>query len=124
MAGMGLKPIIALFLGLLIQLSQVQLCSSDVAAPPCATVPDSMACCDGLKSCHCAKDSDSDQKPAPLAVAAVDLKLLLSKVPETPCFAALISPPDDSVLGAASVSQVCGGYAGVPLSVAFCCFVI
>lgn len=121
---MGLKPIIALFLGLLIQLSQVQLCPGDVAAPPCATAPESMACCEGLKSCHCAKDNDSDQKPAPLAVVAVDLKLLLSRAPETPCFAAFIYSPDDSVLGAASGSRVCGGYAGVPLSVAFCCFVI
>ena len=124
MRDMGLKPIIALFLGLLIQWSQVQVCSVDVAAPPCATAPDSMACCNGLKSCHCAKDSDSDQKPAPLVAAAVDLKLLLSKAPETPCLAVLVFPPNDSVLGAASVSRVCGGYAGVPPSVAFCCFVI
>ena len=121
---MEVRAIIALFLGLLIQLSQVQLCSGDVAAPPCATTVDSMACCEGLKSCHCANESNSDQKPAPLTVVAVDLKLLLTTAPETLSVAALVSLPEDSVLGAASASRVCGGFAGVPLSVAFCCFVI
>ena len=121
---MSFRLVIALFMGLFIQLSQVQTFGVVLTDGPCAKAAQSMDCCEGLKSCHCANESDSDQKPAPLTVVEVDLKLLLTTAPETSSVAALVSLPEDSVLGAASVSRVCGGFAGVPLSVAFCCFVI
>jgi hypothetical protein len=121
---MDRRLFIALFLGLLIQLSYVQVCGGGPTAEPCGTAALPMGCCEGLKSCPCAEESRSDQTPAPLTVVAVDLKWHLLKAAETPACAALISPPEDSESSAAPITRVCGGFAGVPLSVAFCSFVI
>lgn len=121
---MSFRLVIALFMGLFIQLSQVQTFGAGLTDGPCAKAAQSMDCCEGLKSCHCAKDNDSDQKPAPLAVVELDLKLLFSKAPEAVSLATLIPPTQHSVLVAASVYRIGGGFAGVPLSVAFCSFVI
>ena len=122
---MGFNSVIAVFLGLLIQLTQVQLFSGDGAAPPCIKMGNSMGCCESVKSCHCLEDSDPDQQSTPLTVAAVDSKLLLSRAPETDPVSVFISPTDSSILVASPTSRVCGGFfAGVPVSVAFCSFVI
>lgn len=120
---MNLKSIIALFMGLVIQFSQVQASLAAGTAKSCGR-GESMSCCDGLKSCPCASEGDSDQKPAPLAPVAVDLKWLVSKPAEPQTLEALISPPSDAVVPAATGPEFAGGYAGVPLSVAFCRFVI
>ena len=121
---MGMRSIVALFLGLLIQLSQVQSCLAAEPAKPCATKAHPGCCCDGMRSCPCAKDSDQNQKPAPLIPAALDLKLLISKTPGTHGLDALIPPPAAAVVFTASSPKSRNGFAGVPLSVAFCRFVI
>ncbi len=121
---MTFKSIIALLMGLVIQLSQVPSCLAAEPANPCAKSSQRMTCCEGSKSCPCAKESDQKQKPAPLVPSQVDLKLLISKAPESTRLAASISPPADAVLVAASALENRSAYAGVPLSVAFCRFVI
>lgn len=118
---MVLKAVIALFLGLVIQFSQVQ---SALAASiyACGDMEQSMSCCEG--SCPCISETDSDQKPAPLIPATLDLKWLVSKPQEADRFIAMVSPPAASVLPIAGARESRPGYSGVPLSVAFCSFVI
>jgi hypothetical protein len=121
---MGIRSIIALFMGLVIQLSQVQ---TSVAAEPtksCGTSAHRTDCCEGLKSCPCATKSDSKEKPAPLVPAAVDLKLFVSKASGPGSYEAFHFPPTDSVFFNTTRLDSRSGYAGVPLSVAFCSFVI
>jgi hypothetical protein len=121
---MDFRTVIALFMGLLIQLSQVQTCVAGGAIPPCATTTHSMACCDGVKSCPCAKSGESNQKPSLPVAAAVDLKWLVSNTDESDLPGTSVSPPIDAAHPAASVSEFHSGFLGVPLSVAFCRFVI
>ncbi len=121
---MVIKSVIALLLGLVIQLSQVPSCLAGETAKPCATSAQRMDCCKDMKSCPCVKGSNQKQKPTPLIPESVDLKFLFSKAPETPRLDALIVPPADTVLATASALEIRNGYSGVPLSVAFCCFVI
>lgn len=121
---MDFRTVIALLMGLLIQLSQVQTCVAGGVIPSCATTARSMACCDGVKSCPCAKSSESNQKPALPAAAAIELKWLVSETAENDLPGTSVSPPNDAVRPAATVSEFRSGFAGVPLSVAFCRFVI
>ncbi|MBK1817385.1 hypothetical protein JIN84_17325 [Luteolibacter yonseiensis] len=121
---MAIKSIIALFLGLVIQLSQVQL---GPAAEPVKSCDNGqfMSCCDGLQSCPCAKESDPDQKPSPLIPAGVDLKWLVSKVSEPASLDSPTNPQSETlVVFAASQTDTRCAFEGVPLSVAFCRFVI
>jgi hypothetical protein len=125
MHGMHIKSIIALFMGLVIQLSQVQAsCMASGSAKSCGTETQAMSCCDGLESCPCADEGDSNQTPTPLTPAAVDLKPLISPAPERISPAALFPPRTDAVVPTASWVELRSGFSGVPLSVAFCRFVI
>lgn len=117
-----LSSIFCLFLGLVIQLSPVQPCQEGDVESKCVDV--GMSCCSGLQSCPCAKESEPDQQPAPVFPPATDLKLLISKAPGTDHPAALIFPPEDVPDLAGTSVESGNGYAGVPLSVAFCSFVI
>jgi hypothetical protein len=121
---MDFRTVIALLMGLLIQLSQVQTCVAGGVIPSCATTARSMACCDGIKSCPCAKSSESSQKPDLPSAAAVELKWLVSKTGETDLPGTSVSPSKDAARPAATVSEFYSGFVGVPLSVAFCRFVI
>ena len=121
---MGIRSIIALFMGLVIQLSQMQVCVATEPAKSCATSGHRMGCCEGLESCPCAKKSDPSEKPAPLVPAAVDLKLFVSKASGPGCLDVIHFPRSIRVLGSAARRESKTGYAGVPLSVAFCRFVI
>ena len=122
---MVIKSIIALLLGLVIQLSQVPSCLAGEAEKPCATSAQGMDCCKDAESCPCFEESDQKpQKPTPLIPESVDLKFLYSKAPETTRLEALIVPPGEAVLATASALEIRNGYSGVPLSVAFCRFLI
>lgn len=121
---MDVRSIIALFMGLVLQLSQVQTCLATEAAKPCATQARLMSCCEGLKTCPCAKKSRENQKPTPLLPASGELKLLLSKAPEPSRLGAFVSPPAAAKAVVATPALGWSAYAGVPLSVAFCRFVI
>ena len=83
-----------------------------------------MSCCEQLDSCPCAKESRENEKPAPLLPAGVDLKVFLSKAPEALRSGTRPSPATESKMALVSPAPCRTGYAGVPLSVAFCRFVI
>ena len=121
---MNFKAIIALLMGLVIQLSQVQTCLAATSIGAVGAEAHSMCCCEGLLSCPCASDRSPDQKPAPLIPAAADLKLLISKTPESSSLDAPISIHPAAVVATASRAEARSAYAGVPLAVAFCRFVI
>ncbi|MEO5915391.1 MAG: hypothetical protein ABIS50_14250 [Luteolibacter sp.] len=121
---MDIRSIIALFMGLVIQLSQVQTSVAAESVKTCATSAQRMDCCEGLKSCPCAKKTEQREKPAPLIPTAVDLKLFVSKATGSGSFEAFYFPPTDTAFFSASRLESKVGYAGVPLSVAFCRFVI
>ncbi len=121
---MWIKSVIALFMGLVIQLSQVQSCLAADAAKVAGTPSHSMSCCAGEKSCPCAKKSDPAQKPAPLIPVAPELKWLVSKTPEANNLVVRVAPPTDAVQIAAAERKAYRGFSGVRLSVAFCLFVI
>lgn len=121
---MNVKAIIALLMGLVIQLSQVQSCVAAIPAGPSEAEAHSMCCCDGLKSCPCASDRSGNEQPAPLIPATVDLKLLVAKAAGTNSFDVPVSPRSATVVATASHPEARSAYAGVPLSVAFCRFVI
>ena len=121
---MSIKSIIALFMGLVIQWSQVQSCVAAISAAPSGAKASPRCCCAGLESCPCVSDRDPEQKPAPLIPAAVDLKWLLPKAIGANILAAPVSPKADAGIATASPAEARWAYAGVPLSVAFCRFVI
>ena len=121
---MNLKALIALLMGLVIQLSQVQTCLAATSTGAVGAEAHSMCCCEGLQSCPCASDRSPDQQPAPLIPAAADLKLLISKTPESSSLDAPISIHPVAVVATASRAEARSAYAGVPLAVAFCRFVI
>ena len=121
---MSFKSIIALFMGLVIQLSQVQSCVAAISAGPSGAKATPMCCCAGLESCPCVSDRAPEQKPAPLIPAAVDLKWLLPKASATNILDAPVSPREETGISTASRAEARWAYAGVPLSVAFCRFVI
>ncbi|NQX00473.1 hypothetical protein HQ447_07415 [bacterium] len=121
---MALKSIIALFLGLVLQLSQFQACLNTRDAESCGGDGFSVSCCDGLDSCPCASQRDSDPKPAPLAAAGTELKWLVARPLETKDFAAVACPIGNPAIPRGCLLEVRSAYAGVPLSVAFCRFVI
>jgi len=121
---MNVRSIIALFLGLLMQFSQVPSRAVDQPIQSCATQGEFMACCAGLEACPCAKESDQNQKPAPAIPAGVDLKMVIAKYSGTHGADALVLRPLETALITDSQTESRSGYAGVPLSVAFCTFVI
>jgi hypothetical protein len=116
------RTIMGLIMGLAIQLALLQpLLSADSVSDRCAAA----GCCDEMASCPCASNGDPEQKPAPIAPAQLDSKLSPPKARELDLLPLLI-PPDTSeaVVAAASIPESHVGFAGVPLSVAFCTFVI
>lgn len=123
---MDSRSIVALFMGLVIQWSQIGAHFGDCTATTCATSAAPMACCENESSCPCAGDSTPNKSPTPLDVVGVDLKLLLAKAPEA---APRLSPTQTAEKRVASLTAVSSrdahaGFAEVPLAVAFCSFLI
>jgi hypothetical protein len=118
------RAIIALLLALVIQWSQVLGCTAAGSANTCETSATPMSCCDGHDSCPCVSESDPVQKPAPLAPATLDLKLLVAKAVDLLDTAAWISPASEIARVIPHHPEFRSGFAGVPLSVAYCSFVI
>lgn len=122
---MNFKSIIALFMGLVLQLSQVQSCLASQAEESCTLQAHAVSCCcEGFKSCPCVTETRGNQQSIPLLPASIEWKLSISEAPEATLPAPLISPRTDSGSIAAIPTLRHSGYAGVPLSVAFCSFVI
>lgn len=121
---MNVKLAITLILGLVFQLAQVL--PGAVITSPCQTQQESCDCCMGGKSCHCAENGESNQKPAPAPLETSRLlKIPTMKATETKVSVAVLREADSSATVAAfSKGLPAGGYTGVRLSVAFCSFVI
>lgn len=121
---MNVKAVITLIFGLVFQLAQVLPAAS--VATPCASHGTSCACCEGADSCPCAKNGESDQKPAPLSSDSGSvLKLSAAKAGDTRIsIESLAGNPPSATVVASPVAGPSGGFAGVRLSVAFCSFVI
>lgn len=120
---MDLKSIIALFVGLVVQFSHAQSALATGAERSCGG-SESMSCCAEFQSCPCADSGNSDQKSPPLAPASADLKWLVAKLAEREVTEVLIEFPAIVVGPSATSLEFSSGYLGVPLSVAFCRFVI
>ena len=121
---MNFKSIIALFMGLVIQLSQMQSCMAATAADPSGVNARPMCCCEGLQSCPCVSDRGPDRKPAPFIPGAVDLKWLISKATEPNILDAPVVPRTETRIFIVSRTEARWAYVGVPVSVAYCSFVI
>jgi len=122
---MNVKAASALLLGLVFQLAQV-LPAALMAAPCQTAVEQSCSCCKAEKSCHCAVNSESHQKPAPVVPdAGSTLKVPLARASDTLISLDAWAEPQPSTIAAACplVAQP-DAYPGVRLSVAFCSFVI
>ena len=121
-----LKSIVGLFLGLVIQLSQVQPCAAMDSQLPCPSVAASVHdCCKGKSSCPCAGRSEQAPTPAPAVPVSVDLKLNAPKARELDFLSLFFLPEiSEAVPATASFPESHSGFSGVPLSVAFCTFVI
>jgi len=121
-----IKSIVGLFLGLVIQLSQIQPCAAADTKPACPSVAaGTHDCCGGKTSCPCANNSEQTPTPAPIIPAAADLKLSAPKARELDFLALLFLPEiSEAVPATASIPESHVGFSGVPLSVAFCTFVI
>ncbi len=121
-----LKFIFGLFLGLVIQFSQVQPCMGADSGQSCPTVAARVhACCEGKASCPCANNSQQTPTPVPAIPLSVDLKLNAPKARELD-FLTLFFLPDfsDAMPGIVRFPESTIGFSGVPLAVAFCSFVI
>lgn len=121
---MNLKAAITLILGLVFQLAQVLPAAS--VASPCSSHEVSCACCDGADSCPCAKDGESEQKPAPVVPDSGSiLKLPAAKADDIRVSIESLAGNQPSPAVAASPVRVPpGGYAGVRPAVALCSLVI
>ena len=120
------KSIVGLFLGLVIQLSQVQPCAATDSKQACPTaVAQVHSCCEGKTSCPCANNSEQAPRPVPAIPVSVDLKLHAPKGRELDFLTLFFLPISPvAVPATASFTESSSGFAGVPLSVAFCNFVI
>lgn len=116
-----LKSIVGLFLGLVLQLSQAHPYLATQTQRACVA---EMSCCEDLDSCPCLSESRNDQKPSPLLPTNADLKILLSGTSEALPLETQPSPTGKLRVASASTGPCRTGYAGVPLSVAFCSFII
>src|SRR5690606_27045873 len=124
MPEMNIRVTIALFMGLLLQLSQVQAWPSTTPAKSCGLAAAAMSCCASKQVCPCADQSDSDEKPIPLAPASASLKLVFTHLSATDDSATLVVSSSPINLFPTTRAVSTAGFPGVPLNVAFCTFVI
>ena len=120
------KAAIALIFGLIFQLAQVLPGLAAVMADDRIPVV-CCECCAGLDSCPCAEEGEPAPPPLPLAPdSSQNLKVPLAKTTGTHVSLETFSGQQGiapSVIST-SVTGPWTGYTGVPLSVAFCSFVI
>ncbi len=115
---------VALVLALVVQFSQVSGYLAMQESSSCVDESSMSCCCAAVKSCPCVEESPNHEKPEPLFPASIDLKQLVSKTAENPILVDLDPPATASTNTAATSIFFHGAYQGVPLSVAFCKFVI
>ena len=121
---MGLKTITAFCAGMLLQLSVIASGISTGALESVRSSACASSCCENLDSCPCFESSGQDEAPAPLPPALPDLKGPLASPSEPVALVTIDSPTKECSPIACVVRNPPGGYSGVPLTVAFCSFVI
>jgi len=118
------RTVIGLFLALVFQLAQVAPCLAVACAP--ASQKAECGCCDKKQdACPCASNKTEHDRSTPLAPPASELKAQLalpSMDPVAPQVAAIETAAPRGSPNA--FRDRAAGYAGVPLAVAFCSFVI
>lgn len=121
---MGLRTIVALLLGLFIQLSQMPLRGSESST--CRVgAKRVMSCCDPAEPCPCASKGDPDRKPLPLKQGGVEGKsLVLARASEPELETKIASCGAAAKLRCVVREDHPAGYSGVTLAVAYCSFVI
>jgi hypothetical protein len=121
---MNVRAVITLILGLVFQLAQALPAATFTS--PCASQGEFCACCESADSCPCAKNGESDQKSAPqLPESGNVLKLPAAKADDNRfSIESLAGAHPSPTLATSPVSGPSSGYAGVPMAVAFCSFVI
>lgn len=124
MGEMNIRAAIMLFLGLVIQLSQVRPMPDASQAGNCAPAVTAATCCGGPQTCPCIDKNDSPHKPAPVVPAASDLNFSFPVPSGTDLVKAPVPTPTQADGSAVPGAGIRSGYAGVPLTVAFCSFVI
>ena len=118
---MALRTIVGLMMGLAIQLALMQPLLSGSEVSHCA----GSTCCEELASCPCANNDDAEKQPSPIAPAPVDSKLGAPRARHLDCSLLWIQPEVlEAEVGTTSIPASHLGFEGVPLSVAFCTFVI
>jgi len=119
-----LRAFSALLVGLVIQLSQVPSCLAATAPERGAAHCQAMSCCKDLKSCPCEAENEQAPKPAPLVPEPVGFKGWVPPVPMPHEQGFDASVHAQVALFCATQIEPHAGFTGVPLSVAFCRFVI
>ena len=122
--GMGLLFYTALFMGLVLQISQVQSCLGAEILNSSVKNSCKMSCCEATQACPCAKECDSNQTPVPAIPVSVDLKSHFTKSPDPSHITHFTVPSVHTVVLRCPASFNLTLYAGVPLSVAICRFII
>jgi hypothetical protein len=121
----NIRVVIALCLGLLFQLFLLGGARPlQESSEFCCGDSQSMDCCADLDFCPCLEEGDSKQTPTPLIPAGLDLKLGLAQAPGENCPVAMIQSAGDVVIPSKFCLGARHGFLGVPVSVAFCRFVI
>ena len=115
---MNPKAFLAMLLGLVFQLAQVQAGVSRSIARP-----EEKSCC--THSCPCVQNTSSEKPQSPAAPAPEMVKIIAVRADSNdPLTSALTAPPSMDVAGAEVEFQRFTGYPGVALSVAFCRFLM
>lgn len=122
---MGIRQIIALFMGLVFQVSHGQQWMVAESVIGCgAAHSESMSCCKGLEQCPCISKSDGEPQREPLTSDIQQLKVVLSSATEKNPTELFRFSADDRSASPRSHARLWSGYGGVPLNVAYCKFVI
>lgn len=118
------RAVIGLFLALVFQLAQVApflaaSCASAAPAKECG-------CCDKKQdACPCASNKTEHQRSTPIAPPAPELKAQLALPSVNPVAPQMVLAEAAAPRGSPdSFRNPAAGYAGVPLAVAFCSFLI
>jgi len=113
-----------IILGLVLQFTQIAHGVLACQARPVACAASECHCCEGGKTCPCAKSSDPGQPPLP-ALPAVKVDKLDPVLPPQ-CEPAMASTGLPANVELPPLLPDCGsrGFKGVPLTVSFCRFLI
>lgn len=121
------KAVIGLFLALVLQLAQAQTWLATLSDADCERVakPPACDCCVGEDKCPCLAQAPQQENRLPLAPPAAELKIQIAAPVDADVTLVITRSPDSGRMLEHAVSrEVVSGYAGVPLAVAYCRYLI